>query len=102
MSDFIAVASLDQLPPGKCRTVWAGNHLVAIYNVDGTVYATGDSCLHEGHSLGNGRLQGNIVTCRAHGWRYDVTSGHLTLDRERGVASYPVKIEDGRILVAVE
>jgi len=60
-----------------------------------------DSCLHHGVSLGNSPLEGKIVTCRGHGWRYDVTTGNVAHVPDYGVTSYPVKVEDGKILVAV-
>lgn len=60
-----------------------------------------DGCLHAGVSLGAGKLEGTVVTCRAHGWRYDVTTGCTKHVPDYGVKSYPVKIVDGKILVAV-
>lgn len=74
---------------------------MALFNVDGTIYAMGDSCLHQGSSLAAGKLDGKVVTCRSHGWRYDVTTGSMMNVAGYGVASYPVKVVDGRILVAV-
>ena len=75
MTEFIEVARLDQVPvgTGNCFTV-AGKD-VALFNVDGAIYAMEDSCQHKGSSLGAGQLDGKVVTCRAHGWRYDVTTG---------------------------
>jgi 3-phenylpropionate/trans-cinnamate dioxygenase ferredoxin component len=101
MTDFVEVTTLDEVPPGtgNCFTV-AGKE-VALFNVDGTVYAIEDSCLHKGASLATGALDGKVVTCRAHGWRYDVTTGSTMNVPGYGVASYPVKIVDGKILVAV-
>jgi 3-phenylpropionate/trans-cinnamate dioxygenase ferredoxin subunit len=81
-------------------TVTVGGMDVALFNVDGTVFAMDDTCLHAGASLGTGELQGKIVRCRAHGWQYDVTTGHTMNVPDFGVASYPVKVVDGTILVA--
>ncbi len=74
---------------------------VALFNVDGDVYAASDACAHAGASLGSGKLQGKIVTCRAHGFRYDFTTGHSTRIEGLRVATYPVKIVDGKIMVAI-
>ena len=101
MPQFIEAVRVDQIPPGTGTTVKVTGKEVAIFNVDGDVYAIGDSCPHAGASLGAGKLNGKIVTCRAHGLRYDVTTGQVTTGGF-GVASYPVKIEDGYILIAVE
>ena len=46
---------------------------VRVFNVDGVIYAMDNACLHQGLSLGTSQLDGKIVTCRGHGWKYDVT-----------------------------
>jgi|ERR1700682_5553781 nitrite reductase/ring-hydroxylating ferredoxin subunit len=101
MADFVEVAQLHQILPGTGIVVKIAGKDVALFNVDGSVYAIDDSCMHAGASLGNGKLDGKIVTCRAHGLRYDVTTGHLTSSPGFGVAAYPVKVLDGKIMVAI-
>jgi len=101
MVEFVDVAPLDQVPKGTGNCFTVAGKGVAVFNVDGTIHAMEDSCLHQGSSLGAGRLDGKIVTCRSHGWRYDVTTGSTMSAPGYGVASYPAKVVDGRILVAV-
>lgn len=102
MADYIEVATVEQVPPGKGITVAVSGKDLALFNVDGTIYAMDDSCLHQGQALGSSKLTGNVVTCRGHGWKYDVTTGSVLVSPGFGVASYPVKVVDGRILVAAE
>jgi 3-phenylpropionate/trans-cinnamate dioxygenase ferredoxin subunit len=99
MADFVEVAQLDQIAPGNSKMVYVEEKSIALFNVDGMIYAIDDSCLHQGSSLAQGKLNGKIVTCRGHGWKYDVTTGSLTLNPESSVASYSVKIIDGKIMV---
>jgi nitrite reductase/ring-hydroxylating ferredoxin subunit len=101
MAEFIEVAQVEQIPPGTGTTVKVADKQIAIFNVAGEVYAIGDSCVHAGASLGAGKLDGRIVTCRAHGFRYDVTTGEVTTGG-LGVGSFPVKVVDGKILIAVD
>jgi nitrite reductase/ring-hydroxylating ferredoxin subunit len=101
MADFVEAAKLDQLGPGQGMTVTVRGVLVALFNVDGTVYAIDDTCRHAGVSLGAGELRGTIVRCRAHGWRYDVTTGHTMHDPEERVTRYPVQVVEGTILADV-
>ena len=101
MAEFVDVGPLDQLPPGNAMVATVEGKSVALFNVDGTIYAMDDSCVHAGASLGAGKLAGKIVTCRAHGLRYDVTTGKVTSTPELGVKSYPVKVVSGRIMVGV-
>lgn len=101
VTEYVEVAHIDQLPPGSGTTFTVAGKQVAVFNVDGAVYAMADGCLHRGSSLGSGKLEGKIVTCRAHGWRYDVTNGNTMHVPDYGVQRYPAKIVDGRIFVSV-
>ena len=101
MTEFVEVAALEQVPPGTGTTFTLRDQQVAVFNVDGTIYAMADGCLHRGSSLGSGKLEGKVVTCRAHGWRYDVSTGSTIHVPGYGVASYPAKVVDGKILVCV-
>ncbi len=102
MASFVEVARVEQLPPGNGMVVRIDRKEVAIFNVDGTIYATADSCLHQGLSLGTSKLDGKVVTCRGHGWKYDVTTGSMLASPEMGVAVYAAKVVDGKILVATD
>ena len=101
MADFVTVAHLDQLPPGRGMVVTVRGLAVALFNVEGTVYAMEDACRHAGASLGTGELRGMIVRCPAHGWRYDVCTGQTLNEPGYGVACFPVQVVDGTILVAL-
>ena len=102
MPEFIEAAQLDQIPPGTGTTVTVAGKELALFNVDGTVYATNDSCLHAGGSLGfAGKLECKIVTCRLHGWKYDVTTGNMPLAPGMNLGCYPVKIEQDKIFIEV-
>jgi nitrite reductase/ring-hydroxylating ferredoxin subunit len=56
MADFLEVATLNQLVPGQGMTVTVRGVPIALFNVDGAVYAIDDTCLHAGVSLGAGEL----------------------------------------------
>jgi nitrite reductase/ring-hydroxylating ferredoxin subunit len=101
MTEFIEVAALDQIKPGAALVVQVSDESVALFNVDGHIYAISDSCAHAGASLAAGKLDGKIVTCRAHGLKYDVTTGYVGGDPGFGVTSYHVEVIDGKIRVAV-
>ncbi len=102
MASFVEVASVEELPPGSGRVVRIDGKEVAIFNVDGTIYAIDDSCRHQGLSLGTSKLEGKVVTCRGHGWKYDVTTGSTLASPGFGVAAYPVQVVDGKIMVAID
>lgn len=102
MADFIETIPLARLRPGKAMVVRVAGVEVALFNVEGTIYATRDACAHAGASLGSSKLRGNVVTCRAHGFRYDVTTGNCLNISGLRVATFPTQVVDGKIMVALK
>jgi len=78
---------LEDLRPGRALLLQVSGQPVAVYNVNGTLYATQHDCTHEGGPLSEGDLQGTVITCPWHGSRFDVTSGKLV----RGPAQRPLQ-----------
>jgi 3-phenylpropionate/trans-cinnamate dioxygenase ferredoxin component len=101
MPEFIETIALDRLPPGRAKAVRIAGKDIALFNVDGTVYALEDACPHAGVSLGSGKLRGSIVTCRGHSFRFDVASGGCVGIAGLRAASYPAKIVAGKIFVSI-
>ena len=99
MTNFVEALRLEELPPGRGTCVTIAGKDVALFNVDGTIYAMEDSCLHQGLALGNSELVGKVVTCRGHGWRYDVTTGNTLHVPDYGVTTFAVKVEEGKVFV---
>ena len=76
---------------------------VLVANVNGVFYATDDTCTHEDASLSSGSLKGELVKCPLHGSRFDVRSGEPMEDpAEEWLKCYPVKVEDGIVLVTLQ
>ena len=102
MAPFLETIALERLPVGRSVVVRVATKDVALFNVDGNIYALSDACAHAGASLGSSKLRGQIVTCRGHGFRYDVTTGACINISGLRVASYPVKVVDGKIMVSID
>lgn len=102
MADFVEAARLDEVPVGTGTTVMIADKAVALFNIDGQIYAIDDICPHAGSSLGNGKLDGRIVTCRSHGMKIDVVTGFFPASEGFAVASYPVMVLAGKIMVALD
>lgn len=101
MAEFVKVGELESVAPGSCIAVEANGRQIALFNVDGSLYALDNTCLHRGGPLGEGDLDGSVVTCPWHGWQYDVHTGQKCGDPSIGVARYDVKVEGGAIFVAI-
>jgi nitrite reductase/ring-hydroxylating ferredoxin subunit len=93
------IAEAKDLPPGVATTVDAAGRTLALFNVDGAFYALDNTCPHRGGPLGEGDLDGAVVTCPWHGWRYDVTTGARDENAAVRVACYAVTVEDGVVYV---
>jgi len=67
----------NELAPGQIKRIQVDGEDVAVYNVDGDFFATGEKCTHVGGPLSEGPLEGNVVTCPWHGSCFDVTNGQV-------------------------
>jgi len=93
------LAALDELPPGSLMEVERGEDLVALCNVEGEVRALCGICPHQGGPLGEGALNGDLVTCPWHMWEFHSGTGTCALNADLTIPTYPVRIENGEILV---
>jgi nitrite reductase/ring-hydroxylating ferredoxin subunit len=76
---------------------------VAVYHLDGQVYATQDRCPHAGAVLSEGELDRCVVTCPRHGSQFDVRTG----ERVRGPADsdltvHRVEVTEGQVALVLE
>ncbi len=99
MSEWVKVATVEDVPPGTGKELAARGRVVALFNVAGVFYALDGVCPHAGGPLGKGVLQGTIVTCPWHGWQFDVTCGQHCLNANLRHQGFPVKVEGNAVLV---
>jgi len=96
---FVRTIKLDELPAGSIRELHVEGKAIAVANIEGKIYAINNTCLHRAGPLGQGPLQGKVVTCPWHGWQYDVTTGKLTQNAAVGVDCYPTEVRGQDIFV---
>jgi nitrite reductase (NADH) small subunit len=106
---------LAELPPGTSTTVKAFGTTVAVFNVEGQVFALSNHCPHHGGPLCHGRIsgavlpsqpyeyrygrEGRVLTCPWHGWEFDIESGRTIFDPSVRVKIYEARIEKGEIVL---
>ena len=98
---FLRATKKDEVPPETIREFQLDGKTVAVANVDGKLFAINNVCLHRGGPLGQGDMEGKVVTCPWHGWQYDVTTGKLMTNPAVGVETYPVELRGDDIFVDI-
>ena len=69
------LAKIDDIPENCGMHVKVGEKHIALFKVNGAVYALNAICPHAGAFLDMGYLDGHIITCPLHGWDFDVRDG---------------------------
>lgn len=96
----VKVAKVDEVPSGTGKVVQAGDKVLALFNLNGTFYAIDNKCTHVGGPLGEGKVEGNRVTCPWHGSIFNITTGEvLGPPAPRPVGTYPTRIEGKDVVV---
>jgi nitrite reductase (NADH) small subunit len=95
----VSVAKVGDVAAGTGRVVDAGGRTLALFNVSGAYYAIDNDCVHRGGPLGDGPLEGRIVSCPWHAWRWDVTTGANANNPAIRVPCFPVTVEHDDIYV---
>ena len=105
MSDlqWTDAAALDDVPADDVIGVSVAGREVALYSVEGSVYATDNICTHGHARLCEGFLEGHEIECPLHQGKFDVRNGAPTCAPvTEAIRSYPVKIEGGRVFLSLD
>ena len=96
---YVRAASLDDLWIGEMRGCSVEGARVLLVRLDDGVRAFDDRCAHLGFPLSQGKLEGDVLTCAAHHYQYDVRTGEGVNPRTCRMRPYPARVEDGQIYV---
>ena len=102
MSDFVTVAKVSDIHEGEGKVITVNGKEIALFNAEGDFYAIENTCKHKGGPLGEGMLDGNVVTCPWHNWKYNVATGISPVNPQVKVGTYEVKVENNEVKVKVE
>jgi nitrite reductase/ring-hydroxylating ferredoxin subunit len=96
---FEKAAKLAEIPAGSIKEVQVGGIAIALANVGGSFFAISNTCLHRGGPLGQGQLEGKVVSCPWHGWQFDVCTGKAVQNPNAGVGCYATEVRGDEVLV---
>jgi len=103
--NWIRITETTNLPPREGRTLDLNGRSLALFNLGDRYVAIDNRCPHKGGPLADGIVGGTTVTCPLHNWRVCLESGSVTKPCDSGVPlvrTYPVKVEDGILLLGLE
>lgn len=97
MTQWVPVATADEIPEGARKIVKLNDVPVAVFHKGGNWYAIQNVCPHRGGPVGEGHLEGDVVTCPWHGWKFDITTGLNPLNPAASVHTFDVKVEGDEV-----
>ncbi len=99
---WTAIGTLSDIPQRGARCVETPEGKIAIFRTgDNRVFAIHDHCPHKGGPLSQGIVHGASVTCPLHSWVISLETGKALGADEGCVRTIPVKVEDGKLYVAL-
>lgn len=102
MNSWKRVCPLEDIPRPGARVVESGIARIALFRTgDDEVFALLDRCPHRGGQLSQGMVCGSRVTCPMHGWTVDLATGRAVAPDQGAVRTFPVRIDDGMVLLQV-
>ncbi len=96
---WIDIGAVDDVPPQGARVVKTPHGCIAVFRAsDNSVFALEDRCPHKDGPLSQGIVHDRYVTCPLHNWVFSLETGVAQGADEGEVRTYPLRVEDGRIL----
>jgi nitrite reductase/ring-hydroxylating ferredoxin subunit len=108
--EYVRVASVSDLAPGRILPVEAKGQKLLLAQVGGEFRAAQRKCPHLGFNLCRGSIEGNAIVCPLHKAKFDLSTGaierdprllFITMKARHDLAVYPVKVEDGEVFVGI-
>ncbi len=102
MGRFVKVVRKSKLPENDSTYVEVEGNRIALFNLEGEIYALDDACPHVGGPLSQGRVMEGEVECPWHGSRFDIRTGEVRMFPAReDVATYRVRVTGDDVEVEV-
>ncbi len=95
------VANIDDLPVGSMKMVRVDDRRLCLIRTSDGVFALDHACPHEGYGMTQGSLDGNLITCAWHNWKFRVDDGTCVVGEE-DITTHPATVDDdGTVRVTV-
>jgi len=96
MTNTIVACSVEDLPIGGRATVKTDDDVIAVFNVEGEIFAVSNICPHAGGAMSAGFIENGRISCPWHGWSFPLGCEELPRD---GLWRYRVEVKDDEVHV---
>jgi nitrite reductase/ring-hydroxylating ferredoxin subunit len=96
----VILGPVEDFAPGTLRFVHAGGRRLLVAMTPAGISVTDNACPHEGYGLVQGDIDGGVLTCAWHNWKYRLSDGHC-IRGEEDLRLYPATVRDGMVTALV-
>jgi nitrite reductase (NADH) small subunit len=101
MAEHKTVCRVGDVPEGEGKTVLVNGKLIALFRVGDAFHALDDACPHMGASLAGGHVEGGVVTCPWHAWRFRLSDGTWVDSPRVKTGCYAVRVQGDEVQIEV-
>ncbi|WP_322044835.1 Rieske (2Fe-2S) protein [Paraburkholderia sp. J67] len=99
MPSGVAICAVSEVAEGQRKLVFVEGRSVVVFRIEGQWRAIENSCPHNGASLAGGRLDGAVLSCPAHGLRFDLRTGRAVGGGHLCLGLLPTQVIDGQLVL---
>jgi nitrite reductase/ring-hydroxylating ferredoxin subunit len=99
-TDLLFLCLVSDVPVGTAVKVEVGQFVLAVFNLDGTIFVTDDACTHGPGSLSEGYIEDGVVECNFHNGQFNIRTGEVVSPPCMvPILTYPVAISQGAVYI---
>jgi nitrite reductase (NADH) small subunit len=100
---LVKLAAKSELPAnGEAKEFSCNDKVICVANVNGSISALDNVCVHRGGPLAQGFLDAGKIVCPWHGWQFDVQTGQVGHNPSAKTKVYPIMVEGDDVWIEME
>jgi nitrite reductase/ring-hydroxylating ferredoxin subunit len=100
--NFVPVLEEKELQEGTMKLIRVEGYPVLLIKQSGQIFAIDNRCPHMGCGFSGGTLEGIVIICPCHDWRFDLKTGEYEDEPSMKLICYEWKIKSGKIWVKLD
>ena len=102
LDNFFLALEEKELREGTMKLVSVEGAPILLIKQAGQIFAINNRCPHQGCGFAGGTLDGSVIVCPCHDWRFDLKSGEYEEQSAIKLVKYEWRIREGKIWVKIE